>query len=43
MRYVEFKPVRASMVVHPGDYQWSSYINNAIGKISALTQHIVYE
>ena len=43
MRYVVFNPVRASMVVHSGDYQWSSYVNNAIGKISALTQHILYE
>ena len=44
MRYVELNPVRASMVAHPGDYQWSSYANNAMGKTSALiSQHILYE
>jgi putative transposase len=31
MRYIELKPVRASMIEHPGDYQWSSYPANAQG------------
>ncbi|HSU65176.1 MAG TPA: hypothetical protein VLJ12_15050, partial [Burkholderiales bacterium] len=31
-RYLELNPVRASMVIHPGDYPWSSYRNNAFGE-----------
>jgi len=29
MRYIELNPVRARMVEHPGEYQWSSYLANA--------------
>ncbi len=31
MRYIELNPTRASMVQHPGEYQWSSYAANAQG------------
>lgn len=27
-RYIELNPVRAGIVDHPGDYQWSSYKNS---------------
>tara|TARA_R110002167_G_scaffold68129_2_gene192420 strand:+ start:62 stop:736 length:675 start_codon:yes stop_codon:yes gene_type:complete len=30
-RYIELNPVRANMVLHPGDYRWSSYHCNAHG------------
>ncbi len=43
MRYIEMNPVRAAMVTHPGDYQWSSYAVNAQGRRSDLIeQHPVY-
>ena len=35
-RYIELNPVRAAMVVAPGDYAWSSYRANAEGKIDRL-------
>lgn len=35
-RYIELNPVRARMVVHPGDYRWSSYRTNAQGRANAL-------
>lgn len=35
-RYIELNPVRANMVADPGDYVWSSYQCNALGKTSAL-------
>ena len=31
-RYIELNPVRANMVIAPGDYLWSSYHANACGK-----------
>ena len=31
-RYVELNPVRAGMVVEPGEYSWSSYNHKANGK-----------
>jgi putative transposase len=31
MRYIELNPLRAGMVSHPGEYQWSSYARNATG------------
>ncbi|MBL8513508.1 MAG: transposase [Betaproteobacteria bacterium] len=31
-RYIELNPVRAGMVAHPRDYDWSSYRANAEGK-----------
>jgi len=44
MRYIELNPVRAGMVVHPGDYPWSSFRQNASGAPSGLvTPHPQYE
>jgi putative transposase len=41
--YIELNPVRAAMVVHPGDYRWSSYRANAQGEANPLlTPHEVY-
>jgi len=34
-RYIELNPVRAGMVLRPGDYRWSSYGVNACGHASA--------
>jgi putative transposase len=31
-RYIELNPVRAGIVEHPADYEWSSYQANAYGK-----------
>jgi putative transposase len=43
-RYIELNPVRAEMVTDPGEYHWSSYQVNALGKKSALcTPHPVYQ
>ena len=42
-RYIELNPVRADMVSDPGDYVWSSYQINALGKESELcTPHSEY-
>ena len=42
-RYIELNPVRANMVRHPGEYRWSSYQANTLGKRDALvTQHALY-
>ena len=35
-RYIELNPVRARMVAGPGDYPWSSYPMNALGRESDL-------
>ena len=35
-RYIELNPVRARMVSHPSEYEWSSYMTNAEGEASAL-------
>lgn len=35
-RYIELNPVRAAMVVTPGDYPWTSYHANALGVPDAL-------
>jgi len=43
MRYIELNPVRANMVVHPGDYRWSSFQcngNNCFNKI--ITNHEIF-
>jgi putative transposase len=37
-RYIELNPVRARMVVDPGDYRWSSYRANANGAPDPLTR-----
>ncbi|MEA1934367.1 MAG: transposase [Thermodesulfobacteriota bacterium] len=42
-RYIELNPVRAEMVADPGEYRWSSYQINALGKVSDLcTPHPEY-
>lgn len=42
-RYIELNPVRAAMVCDPGEYQWSSYAQNALGKTDRLiTPHPCY-
>jgi putative transposase len=39
-RYIELNPVRAGIVRNPGDYRWSSYGGNALGRRdAALTPH----
>lgn len=44
MKYIELNPVRASMVKHPGDYQWSSYACNAMGKPNTIINaHVIYQ
>ncbi len=35
-RYIEFNPVGAGMVADLGEYNWSSYKNNALGQASDL-------
>ncbi len=43
MRYIELNPVRANIVDHPVDYQWSSYHANAQDNADALIQnHPIY-
>lgn len=43
-RYVELNPVRAGLVRKPGDYAWSSYGSNTVGKEDALvTPHAEYK
>ena len=37
-RYIELNPVRANMVLLPGDYCWSSYHYNALGQADALVK-----
>ena len=42
-RYIEMNPIRAGMVAHPAEYQWSSYRANAQGEASSLINpHIHY-
>jgi len=42
MRYIEMNPVRAGMVSHPGEYRWSSYAANALGReATLLSPHVV--
>ena len=44
MRYIETNPVRAGMVPVAGDYRWSSYRCNALGRVDCLVQpHEAYE
>ncbi|MGA7800156.1 MAG: transposase [Gammaproteobacteria bacterium] len=43
MRYVELNPVRAGMVARPGDYPWSSFAANALGRHDpVISQHALY-
>jgi putative transposase len=37
-RYIELNPVRACMVATPGDYPWSSFRTNALGKSDPLVR-----
>jgi putative transposase len=42
-RYIELNPVRAAMVMQPGEYRWSSYACNAQGRHDArITPHAAY-
>ena len=42
-KYIELNPVRAEMVQEPGEYRWSSYQINGLGKESSLcTPHPEY-
>jgi putative transposase len=42
-RYIELNPVRAGMVDHPSEYQWSSYAYNTVGEDNDLiTPHERY-
>jgi len=38
MRYIELNPVRARLVTYPVEYQWSSYLTNAVGVFDPLIQ-----
>ena len=43
-RYIELNPVRAGMVESPGDYVWSSYQANGLGKqVKVWTPHKNYQ
>jgi putative transposase len=42
-RYIEMNPVRAYMVENPAEYPWSSYLDNAGGRLSDLVSpHELY-
>jgi putative transposase len=42
-RYIELNPVRACMVEHPAEYQWSSFRTNGTGAPNSLVkQHPLY-
>jgi putative transposase len=42
-RYIELNPVRAAMVEHAGDYPWSGFQSNGLGKsIELITPHEGY-
>jgi putative transposase len=42
-RYIELNPVRAGLVAGPGEYPWSSYGANALGRYDPLvTMHNQY-
>lgn len=43
-RYIELNPVRAGMVASAGDYRWTSYHANALGRPEArIRPHAAYE
>jgi putative transposase len=43
-RYIELNPVRAGMVADTGEYKWSSYCAQALGRhVSMWTPHAEYE
>ncbi len=39
MRYIELNPVRANMIAHPGEYEWSSYRSNACLEYNKIVSH----
>ena len=39
-RYIELNPVRAGMVAHPRDYQWSSYRHHVMETVDEQFQII---
>jgi putative transposase len=42
-RYIEINPVRAGMVASPGNYRWSSYACNVLGRSDCLVEpHELY-
>lgn len=42
-RYIELNPVRAGMTETPGEYHWSSYQSNGLGRSSTLASpHSLY-
>lgn len=42
--YIELNPVRAGLVLHPGEYPWSSYSHYACGQIDRLiVPHAIYK
>ncbi|HEY0064279.1 MAG TPA: transposase [Telluria sp.] len=42
-RYIELNPVRAALIGHPADYDWSSYRANAFGQRNRIiTPHPIY-
>ena len=43
MRYIELNPLRAGLVNDPGQYPWSSYRRNALGRADPLVvEHSLY-
>ena len=43
-RYIELNPVRAELVIAPGDYRWSSFACNAYGrKNDIISPHECYQ
>lgn len=43
MRYIELNPVRAGMVEQPGDYRWSSFRRNGLGRPDRMIrEHDIY-
>jgi putative transposase len=43
-RYIELNPVRAGMVTGPGQYRWSSYRTNSLGRADRyVTPHALYQ
>ncbi|HMN14926.1 MAG TPA: transposase [Bellilinea sp.] len=43
MRYIELNPVRAGMVSDPGQYRWSSYRHNGLGRADKrIVEHPLY-
>jgi len=43
-RYIEMNPVRNGLVSKPADYRWSSYAQNALGKVDEMiTAHKQYQ